>query len=434
MKTKLVLWGSNAQDERVLIAMQLREKENKVDIWTFPEAVATEDFVQLMMNDWRDDKEVALPEEKTHQVVELTVTDNLLPEDLKVEKGDIVLRAQTEWHFVVLSSKMYDMYKNELDALKEKVEKLEKFDNSVWENLKGFWDKVQDQVRDKNLFRDHSNALREQTNEMFTHLKSLRAKMDDEFETISKETMEKFHSILEEIEEKMESGKGKLSQIFDELKEIQQKFRDSRFTRDHRAKVWKRLDSAFKNVKEKRFGKEAVSDSSPVNRIQRRYEGLLAAIDKMEKSISRDQSDLDFQKKKVESTDGQLEAQIRQAKIMMIEERIRSKEDKLNEMVRTREELDNKMKALAEKEAKQKEKEKLEEAKKAAADKIAQEIKEQEEARKDDVEDLEKAAEIIKGIEEDSPAEESTQDTAEDAGTSTPASTNDESTEGEEKN
>ena len=98
----------------------------------------------------------------------------------------------------------------------------------------------------------------------------------------------------------MESGKGKLSQIFDELKEIQQKFRDSRFTRDHRAKVWKRLDSAFKNVKEKRFGKEAVSDSSPVNRIQRRYEGLLAAIDKMEKSISRDQSDLDFQKKKVE--------------------------------------------------------------------------------------------------------------------------------------
>lgn len=434
MKTKLVLWGSNAQDERVLIAMQLREKENKVDIWTFPEAVATEDFVQLMMNDWRDDKEVALPEEKTHQVVELTVTDNLLPEDLKVEKGDIVLRAQTEWHFVVLSSKMYDMYKNELDALKEKVEKLEKFDNSVWENLKGFWDKVQDQVRDKNLFRDHSNALREQTNEMFTHLKSLRAKMDDEFETISKETMEKFHSILEEIEEKMESGKGKLSQIFDELKEIQQKFRDSRFTRDHRAKVWKRLDSAFKNVKEKRFGKEAVSDSSPVNRIQRRYEGLLAAIDKMEKSISRDQSDLDFQKKKVESTDGQLEAQIRQAKIMMIEERIRSKEDKLNEMVRTREELDNKMKALAEKEAKQKEKEKLEEAKKAAADKIAQEIKEQEEARKDDVEDLEKAAEIIKGIEEDSPAEESTQATAEDAGTSTPASTNDESTEGEEKN
>lgn len=401
MKTKLVLWGSNAQDEKVLIAMQLREKDNRVDIWTFPEAVATKEFEQQMMNEWREDQEVPFPEGSMHQEVELTVTDSLLPEDLKVDKSDIVLRAQTEWHFVVLSSKMYEMYKSELEALKEKVEALEKFDNSIWENLKGFWDKVQDQVREKNLFRDHSNSLRELTNEMFGHLKTLRAKMDEEFETISKETMEKFHSILDDIEDRIENGKGKLSHLFDELKEIQQNFRDARFTRDHRAKVWKRLDTAFKNVKEKRFGKEAVTDSTPVNRIQRRYDGLLSAIDKMEKSISRDQSDLDFQKKKVESTDGQLEAQIRQAKIMMIEERIRSKEDKLKEMLATRTELEGKIKVLEEKEAKQKEKEKLEEAKKAAAEKIAQEIKEQEDARKDEEEDLEKAAEIIKGGEED---------------------------------
>jgi hypothetical protein len=48
MRRKLVLWGSNEKDEKLLVALELLEKENVVNIFTFPENVATEDFYKSM--------------------------------------------------------------------------------------------------------------------------------------------------------------------------------------------------------------------------------------------------------------------------------------------------------------------------------------------------------------------------------------------------
>lgn len=393
MKPRLVLWGNDAQNERVLIALELRPEDNKVNIYTFPENVVTEEFHQKMMDEWRDGTPLDFPEGYTESERELTVSDDLLPEELKVERTDVVQRAQTEWHFMVLSTKLNDAYNAELDELKDRVEKLESYDSNVWDELKGFWDKVQTQVRDRNLLREHSDNLRDSINGLFAQMKELRAKLDAQFDKVSEENHERFMETLGNIEKKISDGL-RLAPIFDELKDIQRKFRDSKLSREHRSEVWERLDAAFKTVKEKRFGPESGEDRSPVDRLQRRYDGLLAAIEKMERSIKRDRDDLDFQSRKIERTDGQLEAQIRQAKIKMIEERIRSKEEKLGEMMHTKVELEQRM---AQQKKKEEEREKIEEAKKAAQKKIEQEMKEREQKLKEEEDKLVKAAEQIVG-------------------------------------
>lgn len=391
MKSKLVLWGSNAQDEKCLIAVSLRAEDNKVDIWTFPESVATEDFYQQMMKEWRDGQGFELPEPKTHIERDLSVTDSLLPEDLKVERGDVVQRAQTEWQFVVLSSKLHDAYESQLSDLKERVGKLEAFDQSTWDSLKEFWDKVQEQVRERNLFRDHADRLRAHTNELFGQMKTLRSKLDEEFEKLSKEASEMFFTALAEVERKMESG-ARVPVLFDELKKLQSKFRESKtLTREHRNKVWEKLDGTFKAVKEKRFGPKSGDGGgggSMLQGTQRRYDGLLSAIDKMEQSIRRDRNDLDFQNHKINTTEGQLEAQLRQAKLKMIEERINSKEEKLNEMNITKADLEKRLVSLKEKEARRA-------AQEAVKEKIVVEMKAAAEAREDVAEKLDKAAEEI---------------------------------------
>lgn len=414
MKTKLVLWGTNAQNERVLLALQLRPIENKVDIWAFPENVATEELGKQLMNEWRNGQDIPFPEGFTHWERELTISDGLLPDDLKVERGDLISRAQTEWHFVVLSAKLNQSYESELNELKEKIEQLKSFDNEVWDSLKTFWSKVQDQVRERNLFREHANNLRDNTNALFDRLKQMRSTLDEEFQKTSKEHMDSFMERLTDIEKRISEGMN-LTVIFDELKKTQRKFRDSKFTREHRSKVWEKLDKAFKTVKEKRFGSNAYNESTPTERLKRRYDGLITAIQKMEKSIQRDQDDLNFQDRRIANSDGQLEAQIRQAKIKMIKERISSKEEKLGEMMQTKTELEDRMNKQKEKDAQQAEQNRIEQAKAAAKEKIAAKIEHDKEARKDDDEKLETAASSIKGEGENKAEENKTEESPSEA-------------------
>ena len=404
MKNKLVLWGTNDQNARVLLALELLPQENLVKSYIFPEDIATEAFSNTMLNQWRDGQAVEFPEGFIAGERELTLSESILPPNVKPEREDIISRAQTEWHFVVLSSKLHEAYLSELAEIREKIGNLTRFDTGIWDELKAFWDKVQVQVRDKNLFREHGDLLRDKTNDLFGELKSLRNKLDQEFEQLSKENYERFQHLFSEIERKIENGT-RLQTLFDELKALQEKFRNTRFTKEHRNKVWDALDALFKSVKERRFGAAPADDRSPADRLKRRYEGLVSAIDKMERSIQRDEEDLDFQKHKAETTSGQLEAQIRHAKVLMIEERIRSKKDKLTEMLDTRNDLEKRMEAQRSKDSKKAEKEKLEEAKKLAEQKIASEIKAAAEARGTDSEKKGKSDE-----EDEQPAETSSED------------------------
>ena len=354
MKTKMVIWGSNDKDEKILLALELLNDENKVKIYSFEASTVTEVFYNQMMNLWRNGGPVTFPENHTVIDRELSMSEGLLPDDIRVERTDLINRAKTEWHFVVLSAKLREAYNNEISQFKDKIEELSSFDDNVWEELKGFWSKVQGQVREKNLFREHAEELRTNTNDLFGKLKALRKSLNDEFSKTSKEQAGTFLEALKNIEQKVNDGLG-LHPIFNELKDLQSQFNSTEFTRSDRSHVWKKLDAAFKLVKEKKFG-SAGRDSSSSERIKRRQNGLMSAIKKMENSINRDKKDIEFQNKRINTTDGQLEMQIRQAKLAMIEERIKSKEEKLADMLKTRDQIEKKLQKEEKKEAQNKEK------------------------------------------------------------------------------
>ncbi len=392
MKTKVVLWGENASNEKVLIAMELLERDNKVMIYVFPLEVATETFYQSMLDQWREGKPLEFPQ--PHQAIErpLSVTDSLLPEDLKVERTDLISRAQAEWHFVVLSSKLYDMYKDELDEIKAKIDSLSDYDETLWQEAKNFWTKVQDQVREQNLFKEHSGILKERTNNLFEKLKDLRKSLQNEFEKTSQEASAKFHEEIADIQTKIDNGLG-LKPLFEQAKALQEKYYKAQLTKDDRKTVWDKLDATFKAMKDKRPAGGQGGGRPQENKTQARYDGLITTIAMMEKSIARDKQDYDFQVKKIEQTDGQLEMQIRQAKLKMLEERINSKNDKLQDMYKVKVELEGRM---SKEEVRKATEAKRTEAKEVVKQKIAGDIDAAKEDRETMADLLENAAMKIK--------------------------------------
>lgn len=388
MKTNLVVWGTNANDEKVLILMELMADDNKVVIKTIPENLVSDELEKKLMDEWRTGSAVELPEGITTIENELSVADNILPEDLKTDRTDVIHRAQTQWHFIVLSSKLNKLYQNELEDFYENINKLKEYSQETWEDLKNFWQKVQEQVRDKNLLAEHAGNLRESTNVLFSRLKDLKSSLEDETRKASAEILEKFKETMSDIEQKINEG-NRLQSIFNDLKEIQNAFRDMKFTKEDRSEAWERLDKAFKSLKDKKYGNNTTNsaEGSPLVRIQRRYDGLIEAVKKMESSIDRDKSELSFHTGKASNTERQLEALVSQAKLAMIQERISSKEEKLAEMLKTKEELEARMSELKLKEDARADQEKYEAAKKAAQDKIANEIKQASETRADTNED-----------------------------------------------
>lgn len=399
MKKKLVLWGNDAEDKKILIGIELIDEQNAVKIYTYNEQAATQLVYDTMMSKWREDDVTPLPEGYQEQERPLSVSDDLLPEDIKVERTDLISRAKAEWHFIVLSSKLYQMYNSELEDFKDKVEDLGEYSEATWEEMKTFWTKVQEQVRDKNLFREHAGELRQKTNALFEKLKSLKKSFQSELKKSSAETAAKYKTELEEIEAKLEKGLG-LKPLFDQLKDVQARFKKEQFTRDDQRKLWNKIDAAFKVVKEKRFGdkdKKGNQAGGAVSRVQQRLQGLHGAIDKMQRSIDRDNKDLEWENKRIEQTDGQLEMQIRQAKIIMIKERISSKQVKMDDMLKTRTDLEKKVEVEKRKDEERAAKQKSKEVQNELKQKIASEIAEAKEARSDDAEKLKKLAAEVAG-------------------------------------
>jgi len=194
MRNRIAVWGRDAQENRI------------VRIQTYPEKVVSDDVFKSFMDNWRKNKEAELPEPDRVIARELSVTDGILPDDLKAEQTDMILRAQTEWHYHVLSNKLAETYKSELAEIEDRIERAGEYSSDLWNQAKNFWQKVQGQLQDKTLLREQGNDIRKRVDKSFEKLKEMREVLNEKYKEQSVKNVAKFTELLEDAEKRITEG------------------------------------------------------------------------------------------------------------------------------------------------------------------------------------------------------------------------------------
>lgn len=141
MNTRLVLWGEIGTDRKALIALYLEEAAAKIHIYAFPKDEVSKEIQDALFVEWKNGGDFSFPENAHHWEIDAN-SDSILPEEVKVERVDIVLQSQHKWGKKLMSSKINQLLTDEVKLLEEKTAVLAVYEQSAWEKAKAQWEKI----------------------------------------------------------------------------------------------------------------------------------------------------------------------------------------------------------------------------------------------------------------------------------------------------
>ena len=333
IQKRLVEWGCDKGNHDLLIAVNLRESDSKADVYTIYRKDLTDELIRSLEENWVNGESVEFPKKHTYQERDLT-DDSLLPEDVLAKKPGVFRRTQNEWAFYILSNKLLEAFLLELESLKDDAKDLKAYSRELFDRCKSFWERVLEHKKENNFSNEHLDQIKDDLNQIFDQLKTLRR---DESKVFDEESNEVKNKILEQVQKIRESidDNSIFKDLMEKLKGVQNESRGAKLRRKHREIVHQALNEAFEEVKSRRKTFQS-------GKLQARINGLQKVIDKMEKSINYDKKERDFQMNRIDNgRSSPLEVQLRQAKLNMIEDKIQSKESKLADIYQTMEGLKN---------------------------------------------------------------------------------------------
>ena len=327
MNTRLVINGYDEDDKKVVIAIELIAEEQQVRLCFSPLDVLQDDVVTEIKKKWAEGSDFNFGNEFTI-LNRSTMSESLLPDELKVEETGKLRMRQNEWAYLIAMQKLWEAFEVEFKGITEKVDKLEEYDQEIYDELKSFWERVLGHRKERNIDQERVDQIKGKINEQFELLKSLKQGERQEKLALSTEAKTMLEERLKTVHEKIQASNS-FKELSQELKNIHADWRKAPLRKDHRIIIKNQIDKGFSDISEKIQGLNS-------NRYDKRIAGLEEVIQKMERSLDRDRNDLDFQKKRMDSKNiNQFEIQLREAKFKMIEDKISSKEAKLVDIRKT---------------------------------------------------------------------------------------------------
>ncbi len=351
MRDRFITWGTR-DDARRLFVFELEAEDAQIIRRVLPPKASSEEMMQIVMNAWIQMTTIQYPEGTETERIPFAATGTIVPEGADVEDKVRVASAEREWPFDVVSYLMRRQFQGELEELRDQINDLDIFDDTLFERLKAAWNKVQTEVTNQALRYEHSLPLRAISDEMFASMKKLRRGETKRRQTENKGVKRELMGEIAAAQTKLES-KPDLRIYFNELRALQDKVNKAAVGREEKQALRDKLDELFKATKSEMNSHSADADALSQKRAQleNRLKGLQGAISRMRYSVDRDNKDMYFENRRVEGAGNQLMEQLAKAKLIMLGDQAKSKAARLDDMLATEAELKKKLDKLVATEA-----------------------------------------------------------------------------------
>ncbi|HOU46355.1 MAG TPA: hypothetical protein PLL99_01040 [Chitinophagales bacterium] len=327
MNTRLVLWGEIGTDRKALVALYLDEVAAKIHIYALPKEEVTKEIQDALFVEWKNGGEFSFPEDALHWEIDAN-SDSILPEEVKVDRVDIVLQSQHKWGKKLMSSKINQLLTDEVKLLEEKTAVLAEYEQAAWDRAKTQWEKIASYQKKNEISWEQTMVLKDKINTIFEALKAIKRINNENEDQANVALIKKYEKQIEELQSKLIYN-DQWKYIFDELKKIQAELKDASLRWNHKRNIYNHINVVFDDLRKYRM-------TEVVSKTQDRILQLNKILKGLKDSIARDNESYQQQVEKMQHyTRGKLSVEELQQRFGNILERTKEKETKADGIQQT---------------------------------------------------------------------------------------------------
>lgn len=320
MNTRLVMWGEIGTDRKALIAINLEEETAKIHIYAFPREEVTKEIQDALFVEWKNGGDFTFPENAIHWEIDAN-SDTILPEDVKVERLDIVLQSQHKWGKKLMSSRINQLLTDEVKLLEEKASVVAEYDQSLWDKAKTQWEKIASYQKKNEISWEQTSVLKDKINTVFEALKAVKRINNENEDQANAVLVKSYFKRIEDLQAKLIYN-DQWKHIFDELKKIQAELKEATIRWNHKRNLYNQVNAIFDDLRKYRM-------TEVISKTKDRITQLTKILDGLKDSIARDNESYQQQVEKMQHyTRNKLTPEELQKRFGFIIERTKEKETK----------------------------------------------------------------------------------------------------------
>lgn len=327
MQQRIVTWGEIGTDLKALITIELDEANANIIINAFPKEKVSKELQDAIFNEWKNGGNFQFPE-TTYQWTVDAQQDNILPNNVRVDRPILITEAQSLWSRKLMSAKLNQLLNEEVTLLNQQLEGLKEFEQSLWDKAKTQWDKIADYQKKAEISWEQTTILKDKINLIFDSLKALKRINHEGDEEKTLQISKAFNKVIDELEDKL-IYPDEWNNIFNELKKIQTNLKESPIKWSAKRKLQNKINDIYAALKKYR-------STEFINKSKARIKQLNQILSGFKENIERDKENYKMQVEKMQHyTRGKLSETELQERFSHLFDRIKSKEEKIKNISKT---------------------------------------------------------------------------------------------------